>query len=108
MKEMEFVCGYPISSMSERIYYLPSDNKYGFLIYSVGGASGSYGGISSLFTSGHIEQIIQEAMLLAEDCSNDPICSAEGGSCFGCVQVPETACEEFNNNLSRNTFNMYK
>lgn len=108
MKEMEFVCGYPISSMSERLYYVPTDKKYGFMLYSVGGASGSYGGISSLFTSGNIEQIIQNALLLAEDCSNDPICSAEGGSCFGCIQVPETACEEFNNYLSRNTFNAYK
>lgn len=108
MKEMEFVCGYPISSMNERIYCIPSDKKYGFLIYSVGGASGSYGGISSLFTSGNIEQIIEDVMLLAEDCSNDPICKAEGGSCFGCVQIPETTCEEFNNSLSRNTFNAYK
>lgn len=108
MKEMEFVCGYPISSMSERMYCIPTDKKYGFLIYSVGGASGSYGGISSLFTSGNIEQIIEDVMLLAEDCSNDPICKAEGGSCFGCVQIPETTCEEFNNSLSRNTFNIYK
>lgn len=108
MKELEFVCGYPIASMNERLYFLPDDKKYGFLIYSVGGASGSYGGISSLFTSGNIEQIIEDVQLLAEDCSNDPICKAEGGSCFGCIQIPETTCEEFNNSLSRNTFNNYK
>ena len=38
----------------------------------------------------------------AEDCPNDPICEEEGGSCFACVQIPETACEMFNSKLSRN------
>lgn len=108
MKEMEFVCGYPISSMSERLYYLSEQNKYGFMIYSVGGSSGSYGGISSLFESRDIEKIIENACLLAEDCQNDPICSTEGGHCFACVHIPETACEQFNQNLSRIIFNKYK
>ena len=108
MKEMEFVCGYPISSMSERLYYMPEQNKYGFMIYSVGGSSGSYGGISSLFESGSIEKIIENACLMAEDCQNDPICSTEGGHCFACVHIPETACEQFNQYLSRNVFNRYK
>lgn len=108
MKEMEFVCGYPISSMSERLYYMPEQNKYGFMIYSVGGSSGSYGGISSLFESGSIEKIIENACLMAEDCQNDPICSTEGGHCFACVHIPETACEQFNQNLSRIVFNRYK
>ena len=108
MKEMEFICGYPLASLSERLYLLPSKNKYGFMIYSVGGASGSYGGISSLFTSGDIEKIIEDACYLAEDCSNDPICDSEGGHCFACVHLPETACELFNQDLSRRVFNKYK
>ncbi len=108
MKEMEFVCGYPLASMSERLYILPSQNKYGFMIYSVGGASGSYGGISSLFTSGDIETIIDNVYYLADDCSNDPICASEGGHCFACVHLPETACELFNQDLSRLVFNKHK
>ena len=108
MKEMEFVCGYPLASMSERLYILPSERKYGFMIYSVGGASGSYGGISALFTSGEIEKIIENACVRAEDCSNDPICDKEGGHCFACVHIPETACELFNQDLSRRVFNRYK
>jgi len=108
MKELEFVCGYPLASMNERLYDLSSGNKYGFMIYSVGGASGSYGGITSLFASRKIERIIEDACYLADDCSNDPICASEGGHCFACVHLPETSCELFNQDLSRNLFNAYK
>lgn len=108
MKELEFVCGYPLASMNERLYSLNSGSKYGFMIYSVGGASGSYGGISSLFSSNMIEKIIEDACYLADDCSNDPICASEGGHCFACVHLPETACELFNQNLSRIVFNAFK
>lgn len=108
MKSLEFYCGYPLSSMCERLYILPKkiteakEDKYGFLIYSANGEAGSYGGISSLFETGKIETIIEQAFLSAEDCPNDPICEEEGGSCFACVQIPETACEMFNSKLSRN------
>lgn len=108
MKSLEFYCGYPLSSMCERLYILPKkiteakEDKYGFLIYSANGEAGSYGGISSLFKTGKIERIIEQAFLSAEDCPNDPICEEEGGSCFACVQIPETACEMFNSKLSRN------
>jgi hypothetical protein len=108
MKELEFVCGYPLASMSERLYFMPADNKYGIMIYSVGGASGSYGGITSLFETKDIEKIIENACYLADDCSNDPICASEGGHCFACVHVPETTCELFNQDLSRLIFNKYK
>lgn len=107
MKELEFVCGYPIASMNERLYAFEDDGKYGFLIYAVGGSSGSYGGLSSLFISNEIESIISNCLERAKDCSNDPICSSEGGSCFACVQIPETTCEMFNNGISRNVFNKY-
>ena len=108
IKELEFVCGYPAASMSERLYCFPEDGKFGFLIYSVGGAAGSYGGITTLFQSKEIETIIQNAIERASDCSNDPICASEGGNCFACVQLPETTCERFNQDLSRNIFNQYK
>ena len=108
MKELEFVCGYPLASMNERLYYLPTQNKYGIMIYSIGGSSGSYGGISSLFETNGIEEIIDNACSLADDCSNDPICASEGGHCFACVHVPETTCELFNKELSRLVFNKYK
>lgn len=111
MKSLEFYCGYPLSSMCERLYILPKnitkaeENKYGFMIYSANGEAGSYGGITSLFETGKIETIIEHAFLSAEDCPNDPICEEEGGSCFACVQIPETACEMFNSKLSRKIVN---
>ena len=111
MKSLEFYCGYPLSSMCERLYILPKkiteaeEDKYGFMIYSANGEAGSYGGITSLFETGKIETIIEHAFLSAEDCPNDPICEEEGGSCFACVQIPETACEMFNSKLSRKIVN---
>ena len=113
MKSLEFYCGYPLSSMCERLYILPKkiteaeEDKYGFMIYSANGEAGSYGGITSLFETGKIETIIEHAFLSAEDCPNDPICEEEGGSCFACVQIPETACEMFNSKLSRKIVNKW-
>lgn len=113
MKSLEFQCGYPVASMNERLYILPKDatgeneDKYGFMIYSVNGEAGSYGGISSLFDSHSIDKILVQSLESADDCPNDPICESEGGSCFACVQIPETACERFNSMLSRNIVNKY-
>jgi hypothetical protein len=114
MKSLEFQCGYPVASMNERLYVLPKDetkeneDKYGFIIYSANGEAGSYGGISSLFDSHQIEKIMIQSLESAEDCPNDPICESENGSCFACVQIPETACEKFNSMLSRNIVNQYR
>ena len=109
MKEMEFSCGYPLPSMNERLYLLPAEetqtsDKYGFIIYSANGEAGSYGGISTLFENKDIEKILYNAIELAEDCPNDPICESAEASCFACVQIPETACELFNSDLSRLVF----
>ncbi len=114
MKSLEFQCGYPVASLNERLYVLPKDetkeneDKYGFIIYSANGEAGSYGGISSLFDSHQIDKIMIQSLESAEDCPNDPICESEGGSCFACVQIPETACERFNSMLNRNIVNQYR
>ncbi len=47
MKEMEFQCGYPLSSLKEKMYKKGADH-YGILIYTIGGSEGSYGGLISL------------------------------------------------------------
>jgi hypothetical protein len=109
MKELEFSCGYPLPSMNERLYILPAEEKdhpekYGFILYSANGEAGSYGGISTLFENKDIEKILNNAIELADDCPNDPICESEGASCFACVQIPETACEMFNKDLNRTLF----
>jgi hypothetical protein len=110
MKELEFSCGYPLASMNERLYILPTkvtqatEDKFGFLIYSANGEAGSYGGITSLFDNNIIERILINAIDLANDCPSDPICESHEASCFACVQIPETACELFNEYLSRKVF----
>ena len=115
MKEMEFLCGYPVTSLREKIYH--DGNVIGFLIYTIQGAEGSYGGLISLMpgdtnsdgSSGDakILKLIEAATYRAKDCPNDPICMNEKGHCFACVDLPETSCEKFNNDLSRVVFNRY-
>lgn len=116
MKELEFSCGYSLASLNERLYCLPKGetdtsptarDRFGFLIYSANGESGSYGGITSLFYSKKIEAIINQAILQAQDCPNDPICEEDRGHCFACVDLPETSCEMFNNNLNRLVVKQY-
>ena len=41
MKDLEFSCGYPTASLSERLYF--SDRMCGVLIYTADGAEGSWG-----------------------------------------------------------------
>ncbi len=102
MKELEFECGYSLTSLMERLYFLTDHGKYGILIYSINGSDGSYGGITSLFPD-KIKDIIKNAIMRAEDCSTDPICISENGHCFSCADIPETSCEMFNNQLNRSS-----
>lgn len=112
IKELEFLCGYPATSLKERIY--DDGTHLGFLIYAIQGSEGSYGGLTSLMPTdpnsdgalgdAKIIKVIDQAIKRAEDCPNDPICKADGAHCFACVDLPETSCEEWNNNLSRKDF----
>ena len=46
MKELEFSCGYPTVSLSERLF-VDDGKMQGALIYTVGGMEGGYGGLVS-------------------------------------------------------------
>ena len=104
MKELEFSCGYPTASLSERLYY--SDKMCGVLIYTADGAEGSMGGLVWQGQPRLINGIIKSAMKRAVNCSSDPLCwENEDGlnraSCFGCTMVSETSCEHANMALDR-------
>ena len=104
MKELEFSCGYPTASLSERLYY--SDKMCGVLIYTADGAEGSMGGLVWQGQQRLISGIIKSAMKRAVNCSSDPLCwGNEDGlnraSCFGCTMVSETSCEHGNLALDR-------
>ena len=104
MKELEFSCGYPSASLSERLYY--SDKMCGVLIYTADGSEGSMGGLVWQGQPRLIQKIVKSAMKRAINCSSDPICwENEDGmnraSCFGCTMVSETSCEHANMALDR-------
>jgi len=102
-------CGYPASSLRERIYAGPG--RYGILIYT--GSSDAEGTLGGLVQAG---REIKRYMLMALEhgmlCSNDPICAHHtpmqhdqqpllGSACHGCLLLAETSCEQANNFLDR-------
>ena len=107
-------CGYPASSIRERIYVEESD--YGILLYTGSpDADGTLGGLVQ--QARHIEDRLREAARSAKLCSNDPICSRHvpaktvderpdwqslhGAACHGCTLISETSCEMRNDYLDR-------
>ena len=104
MKEMEFQCGYPLTSLKEKIYIDNDNNRAGFIIYTIGGSEGSYGGLISLTDSEKIVNLIQSGCERAKHCPNDPICLNDNAHCFACLDLPETSCCKFNNDLNRRQF----
>lgn len=103
-------CGYPASSIRERIYV--GSAGYGILLYT--GSPDAEGTLGGLVQAGRqIEGHLRSALKLAELCSNDPVCShhrpddehegrfLHGAACHGCLFVSETSCERFNNYLDR-------
>lgn len=108
MKEMEFQCGYPLTSLKEKIYVDADNQKGGFLIYTIAGSEGSYGGLISLTNQNKIIELIKRGAERARFCPNDPICRNElEAHCFACLDIPETSCITFNNGLNRKIFLRY-
>lgn len=115
MTAISLDCGYPASSLRERIYTLPTDgaqpDRYGVLILtSSSDAEGTFGGLVE--AARRIKEFVRKALELASLCSNDPICAHHqpgehdhapllGSACHGCLLVPETSCEQRNEFLDR-------
>ena len=103
-------CGYPASSLRERIY--AENGRYGLLIYTgTPDAEGTLGGLVQ--QARHIEDHLAEALRMGQLCSNDPICAQHapaesmrnaylhGAACHGCTLIAETSCEMRNDYLDR-------
>lgn len=118
MTEIALQCGYPATSIKERIYALPSATspnmmgRLGILIYTTAsGAQGSLGGLVAMAPK--VVSLISDAVVKMQVCSNDPICSESepqahfdgsllnGAACNACALVPETSCEMRNMLLDR-------
>ena len=102
-------CGYPASSLRERIY--ASNGNYGILIYT--GTSDAEGTLGGLILAGReIQRHVRRALELGTLCSNDPVCAYHepgqldeqpllGSACHGCLLIAETSCEQHNAFLDR-------
>ena len=104
-------CGYPASSIRERIYAIP-EVGYGILIYT--GSSDAEGTLGGLVQVGRrIHESVRNALELGALCSNDPVCAQHtpasdqeqrflhGSACHGCLLISETSCEQQNDFLDR-------
>lgn len=104
-------CGYPASSIRERIYTMPNVG-YGVLLYT--GTSDAEGTLGGLIQVGRrIHEHVRNALELGELCSNDPVCAQHepanvherrflhGAACHGCLLISETSCEQHNEFLDR-------
>jgi hypothetical protein len=105
-------CGYPASSIRERIYVDVHAGRFGILLYTGSpDAEGTLGGLVQ--QARHLEDHLFQALLTSVLCSNDPICAhhspgqsleerwLHGAACHGCVLVAETSCEMRNDYLDR-------
>jgi hypothetical protein len=109
MTAISLECGYPASSLRERIYTLPG--RYGILIYT--GSNDSEGTLGGLIMAGReIRRHLRRALEMGALCSNDPVCAFHepsrhdqqpllGSACHGCLLVSETSCEQRNEFLDR-------
>lgn len=112
IQSMSLRCGYPTSSIRERIYADLNESRYGILLYTASPDSeGTLGGLVQ--QARHLETHLTHALRLGSLCSNDPICSQHdpgqsfeerwlhGAACHGCTLLPETCCEMRNDYLDR-------
>ena len=111
MTTISLDCGYPASSIRERVYAMPGLG-YGILLYT--GSSDVEGTLGGLIDVGRrIAALMRSALDTAAFCSNDPVCAQHnptsrheqryllGAACHGCVLVAETSCEQQNEWLDR-------
>ena len=105
-------CGYPASSIRERIYADNMGGRYGLLLYTGSpDAEGTLGGLVE--QARYLEDHLAQALRAGELCSNDPICAQHrpdesvdnrwllGAACHGCALLAETSCEMRNDYLDR-------
>lgn len=103
-------CGYPASSVRERVY--AGSAGYGILLYTGSpDAEGTLGGLVE--TGRQIDRHLHAALGLGGLCSNDPVCAQHapenthearflhGAACHGCLLIAETSCEQHNDFLDR-------
>ena len=114
IRSLAMRCGYPASSIRERIYVEEGAEgvRYGILLYTgTPDAEGTLGGLVQ--QARYIEDHLVDALRMGTLCSNDPICAQHapgtsmegrwlhGSACHGCALIAETSCEMRNDYLDR-------
>jgi hypothetical protein len=105
-------CGYPASSIRERIYVDHDRGRFGLMLYTASpDAEGTLGGLVA--QTRHIAEHLAVSLRAGALCSNDPVCAGHepasgmegrwlhGASCHGCTLIAETSCEMRNDYLDR-------
>lgn len=112
LQSLAMQCGYPASSIRERIYVDPVGARYGVMLYTASSdAEGTLGGL--VHQARDIEAHLAVALRAGGLCSNDPVCAQHtpgqgfegrwlhGAACHGCALIAETSCEMRNDHLDR-------
>jgi hypothetical protein len=116
LTEVAIDCGYPASSLRERVYVLrraPDEPiRCGILIYTASaGNQGTLGGLVEV--TGRFRKVLASALERLRLCSGDPVCAdhnpataiddraLHGAACHGCLLISETSCEARNLFLDR-------
>lgn len=112
IQSLSMRCGYPASSIRERIYADGDAQRFGILLYTASpDAEGTLGGLVQ--EARRLEDHLAYALRMSSLCSNDPICAQHapgesmegrwlhGAACHGCALVSETCCEMRNDYLDR-------
>lgn len=117
INEVAIDCGYPASSLKERLYLIPGlpgqPKECGILIYTASaGNQGTLGGLVEV--TRRFPAVMASALGRLGLCSGDPICAdhdptkasedraLHGAACHGCLLIAETSCEQRNVFLDRN------
>ena len=112
IQSLAMCCGYPASSIRERIYVDHEAFRFGILLYTASpDAEGTLGGLVQ--QARQLDARLTYALRMGALCSNDPICAQHepeqsmegrllhGAACHGCALIAETACEMRNDYLDR-------
>jgi hypothetical protein len=111
ISEVAIDCGYPASSIHERIYISSSFGNIvpavGVLIYTASaGNQGTLGGLVEV--SRRFALVLESVLERRRLCSGDPVCAdhdpgtaaddrtLHGAACHGCLVIAETSCEARN------------
>jgi hypothetical protein len=116
ISEVAIDCGYPASSIRERIYISTEPGtpitRVGLLIYTASaGNQGTLGGLVEI--NRRFDTVLKAALERQRLCSGDPVCAdhdpasaaedraLHGAACHGCLVIAETSCEARNLFLDR-------